>query len=110
MPQADVIILLSTAGQGIDQQIAEKIPGIDLIISGDANQLTTPWQSEKTGTLVLRADTSSPGHAARRVGIAHLAFDEQGQLVGQHWEQLSLGPDIADDPKVTKWVQEQLVR
>ena len=105
--QADVIILLSHAGTPTDQQIAEAIPGVDLIISGGKFQLTTPWQSDSTGTLILHADASSPGHAGRRLGIARLLFDAEGQLVNQHWQRLDLRPEIASDPNVTSWVQSQ---
>ena len=108
LPQADVIILLSSAGQGKNTQIAESVPGIDLIISAGTSELTGPWQADKTGTLVLHADHSSPGHAGRRVGVAKLAFDAEGRLVGQEWQQLTLGPDVPADADVANWVGEQV--
>lgn len=108
--RADVVVLLSHAGTFTDQQIAEAVPGIDLIVSGGNFDLTTPWRSEKTGTLILHADQASPGHAGRLLGIARLAFDDQGQLVEQSWQRLDLGPGIADDPEMATWVQEQMVR
>ncbi len=43
--QADAIILLSHAGESVDQRIAENVPGIDLIISGGKKELDTPWRS-----------------------------------------------------------------
>jgi 5'-nucleotidase/UDP-sugar diphosphatase len=107
MPQADVIILLSTAGQEIDTQIAELDQGVDVIISGGPSQLATPLQAEGTDTLMLPADSSSPGHAGRRVGIAHLGFDTKGQLIGHQWERLELGPEIASDAALANWVAEQ---
>lgn len=103
-PQAGVIILLSHAGALIDQQIAETVPGIDLIISGGPFLLDTPWQSERMGTLILHADASSPGHAGRRVGIGRLTFDDGGRLIAQEWQRLSLGPEIAGDPTLAAWV------
>jgi 2',3'-cyclic-nucleotide 2'-phosphodiesterase (5'-nucleotidase family) len=108
--QADVVILLSTAGQETDLQIAETVPGIDLIISGDTSQLAAPWQIEKTGTLVLHADNAAPGHAGRNVGIAYLAFDQDGKLVEQEWQRLALGPEVASNPTIANWVQEQMAR
>ena len=109
-PLADVVILLSHAGTLIDQRIAEAVPGIDVIVSGGAFELDTPWRSPKTGTLILHADQASPGHAGRRLGIARLAFDAQGQLVEENWQRLDLGPDIADDPDMTVWVRQQTVQ
>jgi 2',3'-cyclic-nucleotide 2'-phosphodiesterase (5'-nucleotidase family) len=110
MPRADVIILLSHAGTSIDQQIAENVPGIDLIISGGKFELATPWRSEKTGTLILHADEASPGHAGRRLGIARLTFDTQGQLVEQAWQRLDLSQDIPEDPEMANWVWQQVGR
>jgi 2',3'-cyclic-nucleotide 2'-phosphodiesterase (5'-nucleotidase family) len=105
--RADVIILLSHAGVLVDQQISQAVPGIDLIISGGEMQVETPWWGEQTGTLILHADVSSPGHAGRRMGIARLGFDENGRLVSQSWEQLTLGPEVVDDPAVSEWVARQ---
>lgn len=110
MPLAEVIILLSHAGTSIDQQIAENVPGIDLIISGGKFELATPWRSEKTGTLILHADEASPGHAGRRLGIARLTFDTQGQLVEQAWQRLDLSQDIPEDPEMMDWVWQQMGR
>lgn len=110
MPLADVIILLSHAGTSIDQQIAENVPGIDLIIGGGKFELATPWRSEKTGTLILHADEASPGHAGRRLGIARLTFDTQGQLVEQAWQRLDLSQDIPEDPEMMDWVWQQMGR
>jgi 2',3'-cyclic-nucleotide 2'-phosphodiesterase (5'-nucleotidase family) len=105
--QADVIILLSHAGALVDQQISQAVPGIDLIISGGEMQIETPWWGEQTGTLILHADVSSPGHAGRRLGIARLGFDDGGRLVAQSWEQLTLGPEVADDAAMSAWVARQ---
>ena len=105
--QADVIILLSHAGTLVDQQIAQAVPGIDLIVSGGASQIDTPWRGEETGTLILHADVSSPGHAGRNMGIARLTFDDDGRLAAQQWQRLALGPQIADDPALVNWVAEQ---
>ena len=105
--KADVIVLLSNAGTFVDQHIAEAIPGIDLIISGGKFMLTTPWRSEVTGTLILHADQASAGHAGRRLGIAQLSFDGEGQMVEHQWQRLTLGPEIASDPATEKWVKEQ---
>jgi len=105
--QADVIILLSQAGDAINQQIAEAVPGVDLIVSGGKSQVASPSQSGTTRTLILHADQASPGHAGRNLGLAQLSFDAQGRLVKQTWKQVSLGTEIADDPELSQWVQAQ---
>ena len=103
--QADAIILLSHAGETVDRQIAETVPGIALIVSSGPFALTMPWRS-KTGTLILHADEATPGHAGRRVGIATLTFGG-GRLIQQDWQQVGLDPQIADDPAMSAWVQKQ---
>lgn len=108
--QADVVILLSHAAASINQEIAVAVPEVDVIVSGGQIQLASPWWDEKTGTLFLHADEASPGHAGRMIGVAHLAFDVEGTLVAQTWQRLALGPEIADDPAMTQWAQEQTVQ
>ena len=106
-PQADIIILLSQAGSTTDQQIAETVEGIDLIISGGQLAFNTAWQAENTGTLIVHADESSAGHAGRRLGIAQLTFDAAGQLIQHEWQRLTIGASIAEDPDIAAWVREQ---
>lgn len=108
--QADVIILLSHAGATVDQQIADNVRGIDLIVSGDKPALAAPWLSKTTNTPVVRADTALAGHAGRIIGIARLSFDAQGNLVNQKWERVELSPSISDDPTMSAWVRQQLAR
>ena len=107
-PQTDVIILLSHAGPAIDQQIAEMVQGIDLIVSGGQIQFNTAWQAENTGTLMVHADESSAGHAGRRLGIARLSFDAEGQLIQHEWQRLNIAANIAEDPDIAAWVQKQM--
>jgi len=106
--QADIIILLSHAGADVDQQIADAVSGIDVIVSGGVPALRAAWRSEKTGTLIVRADAASPGHAGRRVGAGRLVFDPGGQLVEQNWQGVDLLTQFADDPAMAAWVQKQL--
>ncbi len=108
--RADAIILLSHAGMSVDRQIADTIPGIAAILSGGAPEFPTPWQSDQTGTLVLRADEAMPGHAGRMLGVARLALDRRGRLIEQSWQDISLSPEIADDPTLAAWVQQQTTR
>ncbi len=106
--QADVIILLSHAGDQVDRQIAAAVAGIDLIVSGGGQILAKPWPSMETGTLIVRADEASAGHAGRALGIIQLSIDSSGKVVKHTWQRVSLAPEIADDPAMTTWVQQQL--
>jgi 2',3'-cyclic-nucleotide 2'-phosphodiesterase (5'-nucleotidase family) len=106
--QADVIILLSHAGDQTDRQIATAVASIDLIVSGGTPGMAEPWRSPKTGTLVVRADQASSGHAGRNLGIIQLSIDSSGQVVKYTWQQVALGPEIPDDPAIASWVQQQI--
>ncbi len=108
--QAHAVIVLSHAGPEVDRKIADSVPGIAAIISGGPSGLADPWRSDKTGTVVYRADEASPGHAGRQVGLARLMLDPQGKLSNQTWQRLALGPEVADEPALAAWVQEQMNR
>jgi 5'-nucleotidase/UDP-sugar diphosphatase len=113
--EAEVVIVLSHAGLATDQRIAETVPGIDVIISGasyvpggagEATAFETPWYAPTTGVLVVQADDPSPGHTGRRLGVARLSFDSEGQVTEQTWQRLLLGQEIADDAEMAQWVEE----
>ncbi len=103
--RADIVLLLSHAGAEVDQRIADEIPGIAAIISGGAPPLAAPWRSERTGTLVFRADAAAPGHAGRYLGAGVLEFAADGKLTGQTWQRLVLGPDVAESADMAAWAQ-----
>ena len=104
--QADIIILLSQAGPEIDQQIADLLPGYDLIIGGGGPALTEPLPGA-SGALLLRADQSSAYHAGRAVGIGEFTFETDGTIVRYSWQRRLLNPEIADDPEMAAWAAGQ---
>jgi 2',3'-cyclic-nucleotide 2'-phosphodiesterase (5'-nucleotidase family) len=102
--KADVIILLSNAGVNADKAIAGEVPGIDLIISSGLQALEEPLQVGE-GTLIVRADTSSAGHAGRIIGSLEAEFDASGAMTGHTWKKITLDPAIADDADMAAWVE-----
>ncbi len=106
--EADIVILLSHAGQMIDQQIADQVPGIAAIVSGGEGARQKAWESAVTGVPVYHADQAMTGHAGRMLGLGKLNFDTDGKLKSQKWQQIPLNPGIADDPTMAAWVQEQI--
>lgn len=105
--EADIVILLSHAGQMIDQQIADLVPGVAAIISGGDGPTAPAWVSPATGVPVYHADQALAGHAGRMIGLGTLDFAADGKLRSQQWQQVALNPSIADDPALATWVQEQ---
>lgn len=107
--QADLVIVLSHAGASVDQQIADSVPGIALIVSGGRLVTSSPWRSTKTGTVVVQADEAQSGHAGRVMGAARLTVDPRGPAM-QDWQRVTIVDSIPDDPAMAAWVQEQLGR
>jgi 2',3'-cyclic-nucleotide 2'-phosphodiesterase (5'-nucleotidase family) len=99
--KASTIIVLSHIGMEGNIKLAEEVEGIDLIVSG-AGQMSVDQavQSETTGTLIVQAEVPSPGHAGRRIGVARLQMDSQGEVASHQWTVVSLTPDFADDPEM----------
>ena len=101
---ADIIILLSSAGNPTDLTIAQTVPGIDLIIEGGQFQSFGRSQLEPaTNTLLVHADYPAPGHAGRNLGKTTLVFDENGNLISNTWELIPMGPEMPDDPGMAQW-------
>ena len=104
--QADIIILLSSAGHPTDLRIAEAAPEIDLIVEGGQfESFGRSYFDQETNTLLVHSDYSSPGHAGRNLGKATLTFDNSGELIAQEWQLISLDPSIPDDPEMARWRQ-----
>jgi 2',3'-cyclic-nucleotide 2'-phosphodiesterase (5'-nucleotidase family) len=105
-PRADILVLLSHAGLETNQQLAQELPQIHVIVSGGGEALTHAAHLELGVPPVVHADVPSPGHAGRRVGLGIWSFDDDNKLVEHRWQNLPLGPEIADDPAMLKWIYE----
>jgi 2',3'-cyclic-nucleotide 2'-phosphodiesterase (5'-nucleotidase family) len=103
--QADIIIVLSHAGLEIDQEIAKRFSGIDLIVSGRNVAIKGPHVSPGTGTVILHADAPTPGNAGKNVGVTRLNFDESGNLVKHEWSKVLLNSDFDEDPEILAWLE-----
>jgi 5'-nucleotidase / UDP-sugar diphosphatase len=103
--QADIIIVLSHAGAEMDWQIAEQLPGIDMLISGGNQTPDPPTVVQTTGTLLVHADAASPGNAGRNVGVGYLTFDRSGRLQKHEWRRAVLDDAFADDPEISAWLK-----
>ena len=94
----DVLMVLSNAGPVVDAQLEVEFPQIDLIVAaGQAGTTGRPLLVDELPP-ILQAERSSPGHAGRYVGQAHLTFDAVGELQDLSWQFVALGPEWGDDP------------
>ncbi len=103
-PKADIVVLLSHAGRGVDELIANEVAGVDAIVSGGDSASFDLWRSQRTGVPILHADRASPGQAGRRVGRALLSFGSQGSLTDVQWQTELLGDEVPDQPDMLAWV------
>ncbi len=101
--EAEIIILLSNAGAETNKTIASQVPGIDVIVSGGQDPLTSAMQPVP-GTVLVQADQSSLGHAGRYIGRLQVTFDPGGKITGHNWQSIELGPGVADDGDMAAWV------
>lgn len=101
--KADIRVLLSHAGFETNQEIAREAPDVDLIISGGGQGFTSEPQFGGGRLPLVHADTSSTGHAGRRVGVGSWWFGDGGQLVALDWKIVALEPHIPDDPDMARW-------
>jgi len=106
--KADIIIVLSHAGLEADGEIAEKVLGIDVIVCGRNVPLTQPRVVGRTGTVLFHSDVAIVGEAGRKIGVAYLSFDSEGQLTKHDWRNVTLAPDIEADPEMNGWVLTQV--
>ncbi len=105
--RADVIILLTQVSSNKAHEIVNKVPGIDLVIGG-GNKGQVGLRYSKTQVPVVCADRSSPGHAGRYLGLAHLGFDAAGELLDIQWQTIALtAKNAPNDPAVLEWSNSQ---
>ena len=100
--EADIVILLSNAGEEANKAIASQVPGIDIIISGGSEEVFQPVRPAG-GALVVQADVAFPGDAGRRLGWLEASLDPSGALTGHTWRSVELDPSITDDPTMAAW-------
>jgi len=107
--EADIVILLSHAGLDLDQVIAQQVPGIDIIVSGRTRTTAEPLIEGRSGTVIIHAESARPGYAGEKIGVAHLTFNENGDLAQHQWERIALDDSIWEDEKTTEWVEQALM-
>lgn len=103
--QADVVIILSNAGEELNRQIAAEVSGVDLVIAAAGQARGEPLTTDNA--ILLQADQASLGHAGRVVGVAELHFDKQGAVADIDWQRVTLTPEFPDDPAMRAWIDQQ---
>lgn len=100
---ASAVIVLSNLGLEANQRLADTVPGITLIVSGGPGQMmTTPWQSDKTGTLVCQDGMYPQAHPGQLIASMSLHLDSDGDVTTFSGVETALGPEIDDSEPVRK--------
>lgn len=102
--EADIVILLSHAGQEVDRQTAEHVRGIDVIVAGGNQRDAGPQLVGRDGTLLIHADQYVAERAGRFVGVAQLSLDGVGRLVRYAWQRIPLDATVPSDPAIDAWL------
>ena len=102
---AKSIILLSHLSSPADQQVAEKIPGIDVIVGGhDHKKLYPPL--EVNGTVIVQA-----GEYGQFLGRLDLEIDQEtGKIIHYKGELIPVEEMVPVDPQAQKTVESERER
>jgi 2',3'-cyclic-nucleotide 2'-phosphodiesterase (5'-nucleotidase family) len=93
------IIVLSHMGYDLDQKLAKRVPGIDIIVGGHSHDVVN---GVTPGTNYLKTPTGEPvlivqgGKNAQWMGVADVLFDPQGRVIPQQsklFSPFSIPPD-----------------
>ncbi len=102
---AKTVILLSHLSSPVDQEVAEKVRGIDVIVGGHDHVKISPPQVVG-GTIIVQA-----GDFGQYLGRLDLILSpETGKVVQHRGELIPVGGDIPDDPLTQLAVEAQHAR
>jgi 5'-nucleotidase/UDP-sugar diphosphatase len=118
--QADIVVLLSHLGTGLDGQIAKEIPGIDVILGGHSHSFLSTPRMAQTGQPSAFDLAAVPivqaGYFGRKMGLTRLIFrrppeaDGRYTLMNCRGTLLDVNNSIADDPETARVIQDYLKR
>ncbi|MCL5745912.1 MAG: bifunctional metallophosphatase/5'-nucleotidase [Acidobacteria bacterium] len=98
-PKVDVLVLLTHIGLPKSVSMAERLKGVDVLLSGDTH--------ERTYEPIVRGNTwvVEPGSFGSFLGRLDLTV-AQGRITGRQWRLMELRADrFAEDPHVAKIVE-----
>jgi 2',3'-cyclic-nucleotide 2'-phosphodiesterase (5'-nucleotidase family) len=102
-PQVDLLIVLSRLGLAADRDLAAAVPGIDIIVGGNTNEIMEA-PVPVGHTLIVQQ-----GYRGEWLGRLDAQFDAQGMPVVATERSIALTEDYADAPqlaaRVAEWLQ-----
>ena len=105
--QVDSVIVLTNLSYRSALELAQAVPGIDLVVAALPRQLPDrAVRAPETGSLVVTAEQPLPRHTGRRVGRLAVVIDGDGTLRDEVWMSVAMGPELADDPDMRDLLDE----
>ncbi len=105
----DIIIALNHVGLAKDIEIAEKVPGLDLVVGGHSHTLLSNTQEGAAGSYPLMVGDVPVVQAyaySKYLGEVTLTFDDDGNLVSAEGEPILLDASVTPDPDIAARVAE----
>lgn len=98
--QVDVLVMLSEMGLANNIRIAEKIPGIDVVLSSDMHEIVTKPVVTASGTVIVEE-----GQDGTRLGELTLKV-KNGKVVATQWKPHVIDSRIKEDRTIAKLVRD----
>ncbi|MBO9410198.1 MULTISPECIES: bifunctional UDP-sugar hydrolase/5'-nucleotidase [unclassified Ruegeria] len=105
----DIVIALNHVGLAKDIEIAEQVPGLDLVIGGHSHTLLSNTQEGAAGSYPLMVGDVPVVQAyaySKYLGEVTLTFDDDGNLVSAEGEPILLDASVTPDPDIAARVAE----
>ena len=98
-PQVDLIVVLSHLGESGSALVAQKVPGIDVLINGHRRSSGDP-EAEVGQTLMAQFS-----YQGRQLGRVDVVLGEDGKVKARRTSLIDLGREAPDDPEVAAEVE-----
>lgn len=103
------IIVLSHSGYGVDQMVAEKTTGVDVIVGGHTNTLLSNTDERAAGpypTMVGNTAVVQAYAYGKYLGELNVTFNDAGEVTSATGDPIQVNGDIAENADVVARVQE----
>ncbi len=102
------IIVISHSGYALDQEIAQKVAGIDVIVGGNSNTVLSNVIENSDGPYPTMVDAPDGGKTAivqagsfgKYLGELTVTFDEDGTLLSANGDLIPTKPDVVKDTEM----------
>ncbi|WP_171240040.1 bifunctional UDP-sugar hydrolase/5'-nucleotidase [Ruegeria sp. HKCCA5491] len=105
----NIVIALTHVGLAKDIEIAEKVPGLDLVVGGHSHTLLSNTQEGAAGSYPVMVGDVPVVQAyaySKYLGEVTLTFDDDGNLVSAEGEPILLDASVTPDPDIAARVAE----